>query len=54
MKMLQQMLANVAEAAAQAGDTETHPLLLRSGRKSEFCWSCLPQMVDWRARLIPT
>jgi F-type H+-transporting ATPase subunit gamma len=26
-KMLQQMLANVAEAAAQAGDTETHPLL---------------------------
>jgi F-type H+-transporting ATPase subunit gamma len=26
-KMLQQMLANVAEAASQAGDTETHPLL---------------------------
>ena len=26
-KMLQQMLANVAEAAAQAGDAETHPLL---------------------------
>ena len=26
-KMLQQMLANVAEAAAQAGDMETHPLL---------------------------
>jgi F-type H+-transporting ATPase subunit gamma len=26
-KMLQQMLANVAEAAAQSGDTETHPLL---------------------------
>src|SRR5580698_1940647 len=27
-KMLQQMLANVAEAAAQAGDGETHPLLV--------------------------
>jgi F-type H+-transporting ATPase subunit gamma len=26
-KMLQQMLANVAEAASQAGDAETHPLL---------------------------
>ena len=26
-KMIQQMLANVAEAAAQAGDAETHPLL---------------------------
>jgi F-type H+-transporting ATPase subunit gamma len=26
-KMLQQMLANVAEAASQAGDGETHPLL---------------------------
>jgi len=27
-KMLQQILANVAEAAAQAGDGETHPLLV--------------------------
>jgi F-type H+-transporting ATPase subunit gamma len=27
-KMLQQMLANVAEAAANAGDGETHPLLV--------------------------
>src|SRR5271165_6900020 len=27
-KMLQQMLANVAEAAAGAGDGETHPLLV--------------------------
>jgi F-type H+-transporting ATPase subunit gamma len=27
-KMLQQMLANVAEAATQAGDMETHPLLV--------------------------
>jgi F-type H+-transporting ATPase subunit gamma len=26
-KMIQQMLANVAEAAAQVGDAETHPLL---------------------------
>ena len=27
-KVLQQMLANVAEAAAQAGEGETHPLLV--------------------------
>src|ERR1700735_5770217 len=35
-KVLQQMLANVAEAAAQAGDAETHPLLAVRPEKRIF------------------